>query len=295
MKPSWPEPRRRSPHAHARRRAIASTGLGLLLSALLGLSACGEPSAQAANSRRLVVTGSSTLGPLVAELAKRFEQRNPDVRIDVQTGGSSRGIADVRQGLADVGMVSRGLGSDEADLSGHTIALDGVAILAHASNPLDELSEAQVFDVFTGRVRNWSEIGGADAEITVVHKAEGRSTREVFLHHFGIDTRQAEASIVIGDNEHGVKSIAGNPHAIGYVSIGAAEVSVSRGTPIKLLALGGVPAASETVASGRFPLARELNLVTNAEPSTLATEFIGFTRSPEVRGLFQEYAFVPVD
>ena len=58
---------------------------------------------------------------------------------------------------------------------------------------------------------------------------------------------------------------------------------------------GGVPAASETVASGRFPLARELNLVTNAEPSTLATEFIGFTRSPEVRGLFQEYAFVPVD
>lgn len=81
-------------------------------------------SAQATNDR-LLITGSSSVAPLAAEVAKRFEQQNKGVRIDVQSGGSSRGIADARNGLADIGMVSRALKSDETDLQAHTVALDG--------------------------------------------------------------------------------------------------------------------------------------------------------------------------
>ncbi|MCH9639427.1 MAG: substrate-binding domain-containing protein, partial [Betaproteobacteria bacterium] len=82
--------------------------------------------AASAASQRLVLTGSSTVAPLVGEIARQFESLNPGVRIDVQTGGSSRGINDARNGIADIGMVSRALKTNEKDLLAFTIALDGI-------------------------------------------------------------------------------------------------------------------------------------------------------------------------
>ena len=89
---------------------------------------------------QLIVTGSSTIAPLAGEIAKRFEQEHPGTRIDVQSGGSSRGIADVRRGMADIGMVSRQLNPDENDLVGYPIARDGVAVILHRDNPLQAVA-----------------------------------------------------------------------------------------------------------------------------------------------------------
>ena len=82
-------------------------------------------------SGKLMVTGSSTVAPLVSEIAKRFEQLHPDVRVDVQTGGSGKGIADARIGVADIGMASRALKDEESDLVAHKIAADGVGLIVH--------------------------------------------------------------------------------------------------------------------------------------------------------------------
>ena len=128
--------------------------------------------AQAAD--KLVLTGSSTIAPMTAELGKRFEQQNPGVRVDVQTGGSSRGVQDARKGLADIGMVSRALKADESDLVGTVIARDGVAVILHSQNPVAALSEAQVIGIYTGQIHNWREVGGRDAPITVINKAQHR-------------------------------------------------------------------------------------------------------------------------
>ena len=201
----------------------------------------------------------------------------------------------MRQGLAGIGMVSRKLGDAEADLSGYRLAVDGVALIVHASNPLADLTHAQVVDVYTGRVRDWRELGGAAGPITVVHKADGRSTQEVFLGHFGLDPAEIEPSVVIGDNEQGVKSVAGNPGAIGYVSIGSAEASAALGVPIKPIALDGYEATSASVAGGRFPLIRELNLVSNGPLSPLARDFVSFARSPYAREFIEAHYFVAVD
>jgi phosphate transport system substrate-binding protein len=278
---------------------VAAPRLHLIALALclpLLAAACAERSAEgSAPAQQLVVTGSSTVAPLVADLARRFETQRPGVRVDIQTGGSSRGISDVRQGLAGIGMVSRALGESEADLAGHKLAMDGVALIVHASNPLRDLSSDQVIAVYAGRVRDWSEVGGSPGPITVVHKADGRSTQEVFLKHFAIDPADVQPSVVIGDNEQGVKSVAGNPGAIGYVSIGAAEASAESGVPVKLIALDGHAATSEEVASGDFPLVRELNLVTMGEVSPLASEFIAFARSSNAREFIEAHYFVALD
>lgn len=245
-------------------------------------------------SGRLTVTGSSTVAPLVAEIGKRFEVRNPGVRVDVQSGGSSRGIADARSGLADIGMVSRALKPEEQDLQSFAIARDGIGMIVHRDNPVRALTDQQIVDIYTGKIADWSEVGGRAGPITVVNKAEGRSTLELFLHYFKLTSSQIKAHVVIGDNQQGIKTVAGNPGAIGYVSIGTAEVEGARGTPIRLLPIGTVDATVENIRNGSFPLARPLNLVTRAEPAGLAKAFIDFARSGEVHDLVEAQFFVPL-
>lgn len=251
------------------------------------------PAAHAAEDK-LVLTGSSTVAPLALEIGKRFEAANPGVRVDVQTGGSSRGVADAMNGLADIGLVSRSLKPVEAKtLVAHTIALDGVALIVHAGNPVRQLDDAQIKAIYTGRIRDWRGAGGPDRPITVVSKAEGRSTLELFLHYTGLKNSQVRAQAVIGDNQQGIKTVAGNPGAIGYVSIGAAEYAVEHGIPIRLLPMAGVAATTDAVQRGRFPLTRPLNLVTHGAPLPLAARFIAFAQSPAVRDLIEAQYFVP--
>ena len=270
-----------SPHP-SRRRWLAGA-------AALGLAAW----AQAAEDR-LTLTGSSTVAPLALEIGKRFEGLYPGVRVDVQAGGSSRGIADARSGAAQIGLVSRALKADERDLIAHTVALDGVGVIVHRSNAIASLSDAQNKAIYTGQLRHWREVGGPDRPITVVNKAEGRSTLELFLHYFQLKNSEIKPQVVIGDNQQGIKTVAGNPGAIGYVSIGTADFEARQGAAIKLLPMAGVAATVANVRDGKFPLSRPLNLVTRGEPSGLARRFIDFARSKAVHDLVEAQFFVPL-
>lgn len=243
-------------------------------------------------SGKLLLTGSSTVAPLAAEIASRFESLHPAVRVDVQTGGSGKGIADARHKIADIGMASRALKPEESDLDAHQIAADGVGLIVHRSNTIDELTAEQVIAIYTDQHNNWMEVGGADRQITVVHKAEGRATLEVFLKHFELDNPTVRADVIVGDNEHGVKTVAGAAGAIGYVSIGTAEADIAAGAPIRLLPLNSVEANTANVASGSFPMSRPLNLVTSGSPAPLAAAFIRYCQSERVHDLVKSHFFV---
>lgn len=247
-----------------------------------------------AADNKLSLTGSSTVAPLALEIAKRFEEKNKGVRIDVQTGGSGRGLADARSGAADLGLVSRALKPEEADLQAYTIALDGIAIVLHKSNPVKALSNRQIVDIYTGKIQSWKEVGGRDQKITVVNKAEGRSTLELFAQYFGLKNSDIKAQVVIGDNQQGIKTIAGNPGAIGYVSIGSAEFEIDNKVPIQMLPMNGVVPSTESVRAGQFPLSRPLNLVSKGPATGLTKQFADFARTPAVYDLVKEQYFVPV-
>ena len=264
----------------------------MLISACLALAATSL--AAQVSAQQITLSGSSTVAPLAAEIAKRFEQRHPGVRVDVQSGGSSRGINEARQGLVQIGMVSRALKADEADLTATAIAMDGVSVILHSSNKVPALSDAQIKAIYTGEVRNWKQLGGADRPITVVNKAEGRSTLELFLHHFQLKNKDIRAQVVIGENQQGIKTVAGNPGAIGYVSIGTAEYEAEQGTPIRLLPMAGVPATVAQVQAGKFPLSRPLNLVVKGQPSALTRQFLDFAQSKDVHDLVKAQFFVPL-
>jgi phosphate transport system substrate-binding protein len=265
--------------------------------ALFGLAAClmlGSSASTAGERQVLTLTGSSTVAPLAAEIAKRYEEQHPGVRIDVQTGGSSRGVHDAREGLADIGMVSRTLYDNEHDLRAYTIAIDGITMIVNKSNPVTTLTRNQIVDIYTGRIRDWSGVSSGSGAIVVENKAEGRSTLDLFLEHFKVNASEIRADIVVGDNEQAVKVVAGNRLAIGYVSVGAAAFESDNGIPIKALPLDGVEPTVAAVASKRFPIIRELNLVVKQSPEGLAKDFIAFAQSEKVDDLINDLFYVPI-
>jgi len=263
-----------------------------LVTVFLALALCGCSPLEA--PKKLVLTGSSTIAPLAAELGKRFEATHQNVRVDVQSGGSGRGIADARQGLSDIGLVSRALKDDEKDLTPFLLARDGICIILHKDNGISALTDEQVVAIYTGKTVNWKDVGGRDAPITVVNKAEGRSTLELFCHYYKLKSTDIKAHVVIGDSAQGIKTVAGQPNSIGYVSIGNAEFEAKQGTAIKLLPCKGVPASIESVVQAKFPLARELTLVTKKAPEGLAKEFLDWALSDKVHDLIREQYFVPI-
>jgi phosphate transport system substrate-binding protein len=269
------------------------SGLLLLLPLCLSLAACsGSP--QASAPKKLVLTGSSTVAPLVGELGKRYESQHPGTRIDVQSGGSSRGISDARQGTAEIGMVSRGLKPDEADLQSVTIAQDGISMIVNKNNPIAALKDEEIINIYTKKTTQWKDVGGGNQPITVVSKAEGRSTLELFAKYFKLETKDIKADSVIGENAQAIKLVAGNPDAIAYVSIGAAEYEIAQGSPIKLLPIKGVEATTANILNGKFPISRPLNLVTKTAPTGLAKEFIEFSQAKANEDIVKAQYFVPL-
>jgi len=243
-------------------------------------------------TEKIIISGASTIAPLVAEIAKRYERENPGIQIDVQSGGSSRGVADARSGLADIGMVSRDLKASERELVDYPIARDGIAVIVHKSNPIQALSKEQIRNIYLGRITNWKELGGADMPITVVNKASGRSTLELFAGFMNLEPADIKANIVIGENEQGIKTVANSPGAIGYVSIGTAEYSERSGTALKLISLGGQVPSTQNVADKKYDLSRTLNLVTKGKPSVAVSHFIDYVQSASVKDLVEEQYFV---
>ena len=152
-------------------------GWSLLASLFAAAGGCSTPAATvnpAFGDGRLALSGSSTIAPLVSGIARRFEAANPGVRVDVQTGGSSRGVADARRGTVQIGMVSRALAPEETDLTATPIARDGVALIVHATNRVPSLTGRQIAGIYTGRITNWSAVGSPDAAITVVNMRHRR-------------------------------------------------------------------------------------------------------------------------
>ncbi len=267
-------------------------GLSLILS-------CGcDPNSSTATTEaesRIRLSGSSTVGPLAAEIAKRYEALNAGVRIDVQTGGSSRGIADAKSGLADIGMSSRALKASELDgrLS-WPIAMDGVCFIVHAENAIGELSRSQLLSIIQGAARNWNEFGGPDLPIAFINRAAGRSELELVTQFFEVGADQLHADLIAGENQQGIKMVSSTPGAISYMSVGASEDSIERGTSIRMLPLGGVVASVENVENGSFPLSRPLIFVTTNQPSPAAEAFIRFAQSNEVSDLVRQLSYVPI-
>jgi phosphate transport system substrate-binding protein len=277
-------------------RGIAACALALSASlcGVNGHAAEAHPARGNASAQgKLVISGSSAMAPLMTAIARRFVLANPGVRIDVLTVGTGQGIDDVRQGKADIGMASRAMRDNESDLFSYAIARDGVCLIVHKDNPVRGLTNVQVLEIYTGKIDNWSKVGGKDARITPINSMKAVGTVELFTQYFGIryaDIKAASPPLTYAER---LKAVTRNPNAIAYMSVGAAQRELEAGVPIKLLPIDGVAATTKNIRTGDFPVSRPLLLITHALPRGLARDFISFSLSSQITDLVAQHEFVP--
>ena len=267
-----------------------------VLVASLGLAGCGgSDDSGSAASGSVVIAGSTSVQPLSEAMSEVYMEENPDVTVEVQGGGSGQGIKSIEDGIADIGSLSREVGEDEKGSISeeYVIAKDGVAVIVNADVNVDDLSLEQIKGIYTGEITNWSEVGGDDAEITVVSREEGSGTRGAFTEITGVtvdDVDNTTKDALVQPSTGAVKeTVSTTPNSIGYVSLGSLDDSV------KVLTVEGVEATSENVVSGDYKIQRPFVYVVGSEVSETAQAFIDFAMSDEGQKIVEENDFIPVN
>jgi phosphate transport system substrate-binding protein len=264
---------------------------------------------------RITVAGSTTVKPIADMAAVQFKQKHPGVDLMVGAGGSGRGISLISQGAVSIGMSSRPLKPEEqaGDLVIHKIGLDGVVLVANSSNPVTTLTRQQVQDIYTGKIANWKELGGADAPISLCALNSDHGTNEVFLNYFALEGNQSGTGSAmvttfrkagegaysaihaktIADHRGVLADVMTNGTALGYVSIGQAMQVVSKGAQVRLLELDGVAPSLANVRSGAYTFSRPLLVIVKSDASKNVREFVDFLSGPEGQAIVSKMDYVP--
>jgi phosphate transport system substrate-binding protein len=227
------------------------------------------------------------------EIGRRFERLNPGVNIDITSGGSGKGIVDLRAGISDIAMVSRQLADNERDLFAFALCRDGAAIVVHRSNPLKGLSSRQLSDLLTGKITDWKQLGARSGKIKLAWREEGQAIPDLIQQHLKLKPGQIRSHVTIFENEDAIDFVAKDRDAITFVALGMAERSVKSGAPIKLLAYGGISASTRSVRDHTYLLSRPLSLVTKAPPTGLQKRLIDYAASAAAIDLQEKHGFVP--
>ena len=249
---------------------------------------CGSGNSSQGDTAKVTISGSTSVGPTIEVLAEAYEKNN-DVKIEVQQVGSSAGIKNTMEGTSDLGMSSRDLKDEELQsVEATQIAIDGIAVITNKNNKVEDLTVEQVKDIFTGKITNWKEVGGADAEIVVVSREEGSGTRDGFQDILGFGSEELIKSAQICDGSGNIKStVEGNENAIAYISFGYVKDG------IKSVKIDGVEANDENVVAGKYPISRPFLLVNKKDSlSDGAKAFVDFIMSEEGQNIVAEQGFI---
>ncbi|WP_428565135.1 MAG: phosphate ABC transporter substrate-binding protein [Solidesulfovibrio sp. DCME] len=270
-------------------RAFLPALLCLLLAAPVAMA--GELDRFAGLSGNLDIAGGTAHIPVMKEAAKRIMTANPNIRITVAGGGSGVGVQQVGEGLVAIGNTGRALTPDETakyGLVSFPFAIDGVAVAVNPANAVAALTTAQVRGIFAGKVRNWKDVGGADAPIHLYTRDEASGTREVFWEKMLGKGEIAASANVVASNGAMKTAIAKDKDGIGYVGIGHIDQTV------KAPLLDGVAPTQENAASGAYPVTRKLYMNTKGKPAGLTEAFVAYILGPDGAVLSQAAGYIPL-
>ncbi|NGQ96010.1 phosphate ABC transporter substrate-binding protein [Brevibacillus sp. SYP-B805] len=246
----------------------------------------------ATSGEPVTAVGSTALQPLVEQAAKDFMAKNAGAQIQVQGGGSGTGLSQVASGAATIG--NSDIFAEEKDgipaneLVDHKVAVVGIVAAVSPKVGIDNLTKQQLIDIFTGKIKNWKEVGGADMKITLVNRPKSSGTRATF-NKFALDGNQ-EAEGITEDSSGTVrKIIAETPGAVGYLALSYIDDSV------KALKLDGVEATPENIATNKYPVWAYEHMYTKGEPTGTAKAFLDYILSDEVqKKTVTDLGFLPI-
>ena len=200
------------------------------------------------------------------------------------------------EGLAQIGNTGRALKESEIKKYGlvsFPFAIDGVAVAVNPKNPVSGLSKAQLKDIFAGKITNWKEVGGEDLKIQVINRDEASGTREAFRTIVMDGTPFDRRSAVLSGTGQVRDVVSRSRGAIGYISLGFVD-SLNAKTSVKATSVNHVEASEKTVASGGYPISRDLYFFVKGAPSQQAQDYIDYVTSEKMDKQIREAGFIPV-
>lgn len=245
----------------------------------ISLFACG----QALASGEVVISGSTTVLPVMQKAGESFMAVNPGINLSISGGGSGNGIKALNEGLCQVAMSSRDIKDSEKELGikngvnavRTAIAVDALVPVVHPENPVKGLSAGQLRDIYAGRITNWKDLGGNDGKIVVISRDTSSGTYETWEEIIMQKTKVFPAALLQASNGAVVQTVSKNRRAIGYIGFGYLTLS------LKKLDVDGVEATPRTALSREWPIARELYVFTNGAPEGPVKKLLDFLVDPQ--------------
>lgn len=285
--------------------------LALLLTTLLLSTSCG-PASQAETASDSPTAyienkGSDTIVNLALAWAERYQSLHPEIRISVTGGGSGTGIASLINGTVDLANASRQIKAEEVEDARsngiepveHIIARDAIAVIVNPQNSISELTLRQISDIYSGKINNWSELGGEDRPIVRLSRETNSGTHVYFLEtvlrlgNSDDKTLFATNTLLLPSSEGIVAEVRQNPNAIGYDGLGYVPHD------LKMIAIaeeeGGayILPSIPTVNDKTYPIARDLYMYTDGEPTGIVKEYLKWILDVEAQEIVAELGFVP--
>jgi len=240
--------------------------------------------------------GSTTVLPLAQKTAEVYMKKHPGADISLRGNGSGNGITALIEGRTDIANSSRAI--KEAELKraagknitpkATVVSMDAIALIVHPSNTVGNLTKDQIMKIFTGKIRNWKEVGGKDLEITVVSRDTSSGTFEAFTELALKGAKTYKKALMLASNQAVVSAVVQSPGAVGYVGLGYLSDRT------KTIIVEGVAPSVETVLNKTYAYSRPLFMYTNGAPSGEAKSYIDFVTSAEGQEIGKELGLVPL-
>lgn len=249
-----------------------------------------------AEKNKIVMEGSTTVLPIAQLAAEEFMKDNTDINITVRGGGSGVGITSLIEKTCDIANSSRPIKESEikkavsngVDPKANIIAMDGIAIIVHPSNNIKELTKKQVMDIYTGKISNWSKVGGADEKIVVISRDSASGTFEAFTA-LALKSAKTRPDALMNASNQAISTIVSKtPSAIGYVGLGYVTENV------KALLIEGIECNTKNVLTAEYTYSRPLFMYTNGKSKGNIKKLIDFILSADGQKLVKESGFVPL-
>ncbi len=269
---------------------------------VVAVSSCGRGGEQGAY---ITVKGSDTMVHLVSTWAEEFMARNEGIEVSVTGGGSGTGVAALINETTDLCAASRGMKPREYELAEErgiepvetAAAMDGIAVVVNPANMVDALTLEQLYEIFTGAVTNWSQVGGEDRQIMVLSRESSSGTYVFFQEHVLRKEDYVTGARLMPATSTIIQATAEDKAAIGYVGLGYAEEASDR---VKVLGVKETPdsepihPSAETVVSGEYSIARPLFFYSPGQPAGNVKQFVDFCLSPAGQKIVAETGYVPI-
>lgn len=256
---------------------------------MLGATNCAQPPMPHAPVL-LRLSGSTSMQPLMNDLATAYSERHKHVRFEFSAVGSIAGIEGVRRGNADLALVARELQQQEEydittgkrTLAYTVIARDGIAVVVNENNLLRELTLYQIRNVFEGQITAWQDLESSAGDIVVISREDGSGTRAVFEELVMRGRRVTPTALVMPGSDAVRDYVATHTGAIGYLSIGCL------GSGVAALAIDSVQPERRAIENGTYALTRPFLLVSRSEPGPEIADFMLFARSPAGQAIVRQ-------